>query len=60
MDRRSIFRAGVAALAVAPLFGRKAAAATEKKQHKLAIHVESSVKNSQAVERTRESSQIAR
>ena len=40
MDRRSIFRAGVAALAVAPLFGRKAAAATEKKQHKLAIHVD--------------------
>ena len=27
MDRRSIFKVGVAALAVAPLFGRKAAAA---------------------------------
>jgi uncharacterized protein len=40
MDRRSIFRAGVAALAVAPLFGRKAAAATEKKQHKLVVHVD--------------------
>jgi uncharacterized protein len=40
MDRRSIFRASLAALAVAPLFGRKAGAATEKKQHKLAIHVD--------------------
>ena len=40
MDRRSIFRAGVAALAAAPLFGRKAGAATEKKPHKLAIHVD--------------------
>ena len=40
MDRRSIFRVGIAALAVAPLFGRKADAATEKKQHKLAIHVD--------------------
>jgi uncharacterized protein len=40
MDRRSIFRAGLAAMAVAPLFGRKAAAAPGKKQHKLAIHVD--------------------
>jgi intracellular sulfur oxidation DsrE/DsrF family protein len=40
MDRRSIFRAGVAALAAAPLFGRKVAAAAEKKQHKLVIHVD--------------------
>jgi hypothetical protein len=40
MDRRSIFRAGVAALAAAPLFGRKVAAATEKKQHKLVVHVD--------------------
>ena len=40
MDRRSIFKVSVAALAVAPLFGRKAAAAVEKKQHKLAIHVD--------------------
>ncbi|HMA73206.1 MAG TPA: hypothetical protein VKP67_17245 [Xanthobacteraceae bacterium] len=40
MDRRSIFKISVAALAVAPLFGRKARAAAEKKQHKLAIHVD--------------------
>jgi intracellular sulfur oxidation DsrE/DsrF family protein len=40
MDRRSIFKISVAALAVAPLFGRKADAAVEKKQHKLAIHVD--------------------
>ena len=40
MDRRSIFKISVAALAAAPLFGRKAAAAVEKKQHKLAIHVD--------------------
>jgi uncharacterized protein len=40
MNRRSIFRAGLAALAIAPLFGRKAAAAPDKKQHKLAIHVD--------------------
>jgi intracellular sulfur oxidation DsrE/DsrF family protein len=40
MDRRSIFRVGIAALAVAPLFDRKAGAATEKKQHKLAVHVD--------------------
>jgi intracellular sulfur oxidation DsrE/DsrF family protein len=40
MDRRSIFGAGLLALAIAPLFGRKAAAAPEKKQHKLAIHVD--------------------
>jgi uncharacterized protein len=40
MDRRSIFKVTVAALAAAPLFGRKAAAAVEKKQHKLVIHVD--------------------
>ncbi len=40
LDRRSIFGAGLAALAVVPLFGRKAAAAPERKQHKLAIHVD--------------------
>jgi uncharacterized protein len=40
MDRRSIFRTGLAAMAVVPLLGRKAAAAPEKKQHKLAIHVD--------------------
>jgi uncharacterized protein len=40
MDRRSIFRASLAALAAAPLLGRKAAAAVEKKQHKLVIHVD--------------------
>jgi uncharacterized protein len=42
MNRRSIFSAGLAAMAIAPLFGRKAAAAAgdEKKQHKLAIHVD--------------------
>jgi uncharacterized protein len=40
MNRRSIFRAGLAAMAIAPLFGRKAAATPEKKQHKLAIHVD--------------------
>src|SRR5260370_5452497 len=38
MDRRSIFRASLAALAVPPPFGRTAGAATEKKQHKTAIH----------------------
>jgi intracellular sulfur oxidation DsrE/DsrF family protein len=40
MDRRSIFRTGLAALAVVPLFSRKAAAAPERKHHKLAIHVD--------------------
>jgi intracellular sulfur oxidation DsrE/DsrF family protein len=40
MNRRSIFGAGLAAMAIVPLFGRKAAAAPEKKQHKLAIHVD--------------------
>jgi uncharacterized protein len=40
MNRRSIFRAGLAAMAIAPLFARKAAATPEKKQHKLAIHVD--------------------
>jgi hypothetical protein len=39
MDRRSIFTATVAALAVTPLL-RRTAAADEKKQHKLAIHVD--------------------
>jgi intracellular sulfur oxidation DsrE/DsrF family protein len=39
MDRRSIFGAGLVAMAVASLSGR-AAAAPEKKQHKLAIHVD--------------------
>jgi intracellular sulfur oxidation DsrE/DsrF family protein len=40
MNRRSIFSAALAAAAIAPLFGRKAAAAIEKTQHKLAIHVD--------------------
>ena len=40
MNRRSIFTATVAALAVTPLLHRTAAAANEKKQHKLAIHVD--------------------
>ena len=40
MDRRSIFKVTVAALAAAPLFGRKAAAAGEKKTHKMAVHVD--------------------
>jgi intracellular sulfur oxidation DsrE/DsrF family protein len=40
MNRRSIFSAGLAVVAMVPLFGRKAAAATERKQHKLAIHVD--------------------
>jgi intracellular sulfur oxidation DsrE/DsrF family protein len=40
MDRRSIFKISVAALAAAPLFGRKAVAAAEKKQHKLSLHVD--------------------
>ena len=40
MDRRSIFKVTVAALAAAPLFARKAAAADEKKNHKLALHVD--------------------
>ena len=40
MDRRSIFRASIAALAAAPFFGRKAVAAVEKKQHKLVLHVD--------------------
>jgi uncharacterized protein len=40
MDRRSIFRAGLAAMAIVPLFGRKATAAPGKTQHKLAIHVD--------------------
>lgn len=40
MNRRSIFSAGLTALALVPLFGRKVAAAPEKRQHKLAIHVD--------------------
>lgn len=42
MNRRSMFRAGLAAMAIAPLFGRKTAAApdNDKQQHKLAIHVD--------------------
>ena len=40
MNRRSIFSVGLAAMALVPLFGRKADAAVEKKQHKLAIHVD--------------------
>jgi uncharacterized protein len=40
MDRRSIFKASLAALAAVPLLGRKAAAAGEKKMHKLAVHVD--------------------
>ena len=40
MNRRSIFTATVAALAVTPLLHRTAAAANERKQHKLAIHVD--------------------
>jgi uncharacterized protein len=41
MNRRSIFRVGLAAMAIAPLFGRKAAAdQNEKKRHSLAIHVD--------------------
>jgi intracellular sulfur oxidation DsrE/DsrF family protein len=40
MDRRSIFKVTLAALAAAPLFGRKAAAAGEKKTHKMVVHVD--------------------
>jgi uncharacterized protein len=42
MNRRSIFSAAIAAMAIAPLFGRRAAAApdNDRKQHKLAIHVD--------------------
>src|SRR5215831_4352583 len=40
MDRRSIFKISIPALAVASLFGRRADATDEKKQHKLAIHVD--------------------
>jgi uncharacterized protein len=42
MNRRSIFSIGLAAVVIAPLFGRKAAAAAkdEKKRHKVAIHVD--------------------
>jgi len=40
MDRRSIFKIVVTALAAAPLSGRRAAAAGEKKTHKMVIHVD--------------------
>jgi intracellular sulfur oxidation DsrE/DsrF family protein len=40
MNRRSIFTATVAALAATPLLRRTAAAASDKKSHKLAIHVD--------------------
>lgn len=40
MDRRSIFKVVVAAVAAAPLFGRKASAEGEKKPHKLTLHVD--------------------
>jgi hypothetical protein len=37
MDRRSIFKVAMAAMAAAPLLGRKAAAEGEKKPHKLTL-----------------------
>ena len=40
MDRRSIFKISLAALAAVPLLGRKAHAAEEKKIHKMAVHVD--------------------
>ena len=40
MDRRWIFKALAAGLVTAPLFNRKAAAAGEKKAHRLALHVD--------------------
>jgi uncharacterized protein len=40
MDRRSIFKMSLAALAAVPVIGRKASAAGEKKIHKMAIHVD--------------------
>ena len=40
MDRRSIFKVSLAALAAVPLIGRKAHAAGEKKIHKMAVHVD--------------------
>jgi len=40
MDRRSIFKVTVAALAAVPLLGRKAAAGGEKKTHKMVVHVD--------------------
>jgi len=54
MNRRSIFRIGLAAVAVAELFGRRAQAADKvaddgKKQHRIAIHVD---QNDAAVMRT--------
>lgn len=55
MNRRSIFRIGLAAVAVTELFGRRSAQAADnasadsKKQHKIAIHVD---QNDPAVMRT--------
>jgi intracellular sulfur oxidation DsrE/DsrF family protein len=40
MDRRSIFKVAVAALAAVPVLGRKAMAEGEKKTHKMAVHVD--------------------
>jgi intracellular sulfur oxidation DsrE/DsrF family protein len=40
MDRRSIFKVAMAAMAAAPLLGRKATAEGEKKPHKLTLHVD--------------------
>jgi uncharacterized protein len=41
MDRRSIFKVAMVAMAAAPLLGRKAAAAEgNKKTHKLTLHVD--------------------
>jgi len=40
MNRRWIFKALTAGLLTAPLFNRKAAAAGEKKAHRLALHVD--------------------
>ena len=39
MDRRSIFKVAMAAMAAVPIIGRKAAA-EDKKQHKLTLHVD--------------------
>ena len=40
MDRRSMFKVAMAALAATPLLGRKASAEGEKKTHKLTLHVD--------------------
>ena len=40
MDRRSIFKVAMAALAATPLLNRKAAAGSEKKTHKMVVHVD--------------------